>query len=47
MVLVWEDHSANIIMTEWKKCVAVKLINDDVIKFYAKNVNDTLLVVKK
>ena len=37
---------ANIIMTEMERCVVDKLIESGKIKFYARYVDDTLLLVK-
>ena len=37
---------ANIIMTECEKVIVNKLIEDDIIKFYIRYVDDTLLVIK-
>ena len=38
---------ANIIMTEYEKVLVDKLIEDGIIKFYIRHVEDTLLVIKR
>ena len=38
---------ANIIMTECEKVIVDKLIEDGIIKFYIRYVDDTLLVIKR
>ena len=38
---------ANIIMTECEKVIVDKLIEDGIIKFYVRYVDDTLLVIKR
>ena len=38
---------ANIIMTECEKAIVDKLIEDGIIKFYIRYVDDTLLVIKR
>ena len=38
---------ANIIMTECEKIIVEKLIEDGIIKFYIRYVDDTLLVIKR
>ena len=38
---------ANIIMTERENVIVGKLIEDGIIKFYVRYVDDTLLVIKR
>ena len=38
---------ANIIMTECEKVIVDKLVEDDIIKFYVRYVDHTLLVIKR
>ena len=38
---------ANIIMTECEKIIVEKLVEDGIIKFYIRYVDDTLLVIKR
>ena len=38
---------ANVIMTDLKEKVIKPLINDNTIKFYARDVDDTLFVIKR
>ena len=38
---------ANIIMTDCEKIIADKLIEDEIIKFYIRYVDDTLLVIMR
>ena len=38
---------ANIIMTEFEKVVVENLIKTDIVKLYARYVDETLLVMKK
>ena len=38
---------ANIIMTELEKLVLPKLFEDGIIKFYARYVDDTIVVIKE
>ena len=48
MELVWIHlvHSANIIMTEMEKNIIKKFVDDKVLLFYERYVDDTLVVIK-